>query len=84
MATLRQVIAENVGHDIATPEYFAGLGYDADALNDEAPLIGTCPNGINEAEVYMPSCGGYHISTQTTEFYQEEEPAGFKELPDQE
>ena len=78
MATLRQVITEAVGDDNATEKYFAELGYDDDTLDDEARLIGTVPDGINRAKVYVPSCGGWHVSTQVYEYWTEEEPTSIE------
>jgi hypothetical protein len=68
-----------VGQDIATPSYFSDLGYCEDDLSAEATLIGTCWDGSSRAKVYQPAvCGGYHISGQTAEQWQEDEPDVFE------
>ena len=79
MATLRQIITEAVGEDIATEKYFDDLGYDQETLDDEARFIGTVPDGINRAKVYVPSCGGWHVSTQVYNYWVEDEPEGLFE-----
>ncbi len=72
MKTLKEIITESVGEDIATKEYLAELGYSEETLDAEAPFVGTVPDGINRARVHAPSCGGWHISTQVYEYWTED------------
>ena len=79
MATLREIITEAVGEDLVSNSYFSELGYRPDDLDAEAQFIGTCWDGNNRAPVYQPAiCGGYHISGQILEQWQEEEPEDFE------
>ena len=79
MGTLKQIITESVGDEFATEKYFAELGYSEETLEAEARLIGTVPDGINRAKVYVPACGGWHVSTQVYEYWVESVPDGLIE-----
>lgn len=78
MATLRQIIIEAVGEEFATEKYFSELGYSEETLAGEARFIGTVPDGINRAKVYVPACGGWHISSQVYEYWTEDEPTSIE------
>lgn len=73
---LIDVIVKNVGDDVSTEQFVKNLGYDACTLNEDAIRIGTVADGINRADVYSLAFGGWHISTQTAEFYTDDDPAG--------
>ena len=79
MSTLKEIIIAAVGEDIADEKYMKELGYCEDDLNAEAIYVGTCWDGNSRAKVYQPEiCGGYHISGQSAEQWQEDEPEGFE------
>ena len=73
---LVDIIIKNFGDGVATEGYVRSLGYDVCTLNEEATRIGTVADGINRADVYSLAFGGWHISTQTAEFYTDDNPAG--------
>lgn len=67
MKTLREIIIENVGDDVADNRYFEELGYHPDNLEEIPDHLGK----INGADVWKLSTG-FHISTDTAEFYAED------------
>ena len=68
--TLRQIITENVGADIATDRYFADLGYNSESLDCVPTLAGRCWDGSSDpADVWEIGAGEYHVSSSTSEQY---------------
>jgi len=64
--TLRQIITENVGADIATDQYFTDLGYNSESLDCVPTLAGHCWDGSSDpATVWEIGAGEYHVSSST-------------------
>lgn len=78
MTTLREIIIEHVGADKVGEIIFASTGYCDITLESEAPLVGTCEDGDNRANVYAPVCGGYHVSSQSGGGWSVDEPEDFQ------
>ena len=69
MKTLREIITENVGYDIADTAYFNQLGYNESTL-DEIPLSHAKIIGWLKCDVWNIGIG-YHVSTNTSEMFVE-------------
>ena len=70
--SLRKLIIESVGDDIADDDYLAELGYDEDTLNTP-PLayakLTTRHSRHSCGDIVYKLQEGYHLSTATAEFY---------------
>ena len=69
MKTLREIIIENVGNDIADAEYLDQLGYRESMLN-EVPISHASIKGWLKCDVWNIGIG-YHVSTNTAEMFVE-------------
>jgi hypothetical protein len=83
MKTLREIIIDNVGTDIADTEYFRILGYAEETLN-EIPISHATITGWLKCDVWNIGIG-YHVSTDTTEMfveYNSDEAEDIEALPE--
>ena len=69
MITLRKLIIENIGDNVATEKYFSESGYDQNDLDSEISLVYEIKSK-SESDIYtIDGLSGFHISTPTCEFY---------------
>lgn len=79
---LRDVIKDACGWETEKEilETAIGAGYAPETLDEDCELIGDCWDGNNRASVWRVDSGGYHVSAQAGEIWQEELPEDFREI----